>query len=108
MKFYDFIPQARNLEDTDLPRRHYLLRRIPPQLSTATYEEQQFAESPALPKAFAKAVIEVRDETPLLVDDMLSDSGLFGALSKALPAILYEFLRQSDRAASDGGKSEKS
>ncbi|TFB16433.1 type I restriction endonuclease subunit R [Microbacterium sp. 3H14] len=188
VKFYDFISQARNLEDTDLPRRHYFLRRILPQLSTATYEEpvdiskvqlteysiapgdsvklnleqgpgldpitaigsgaihekhrsaleeiigklnerfgdkygigavdltvnhimgklavdydlarqaevntpQQFAESPALPKAFAKAVIEVRDETPLLVDDMLSDSGLFAQLSKALPAMLYEFLK---------------
>lgn len=188
VKFYDFISQARNLEDTDLPRRHYFLRRILPQLSTATYEEpvdiskvqlteysiapgeavtlnleqgpgldpitaigsgaihekhrsaleeiigklndrfgdkyglgavdltvnhimgklavdydlarqadvntpQQFAESPALPKAFAKAVIEVRDETPLLVDDMLRDSGLFAELSKALPAMLYEFLK---------------
>ncbi|WP_285034974.1 DEAD/DEAH box helicase family protein [Plantibacter sp. ME-Dv--P-095] len=188
VKFYDFISQARNLEDTDLPRRHYFLRRILPQLSTASYEEpvdiskvqlteytiargeavklnlergpgldpitaigagaihekhrtaldeiigklndrfgdkygvgavdltmshimgklavdydltqqaernnrQQFAESPALPKAFAKAVIEVRDETPLLVDDMLSDSGLFAELSKALPAMLYEFLK---------------
>lgn len=188
VKFYDFISQARNLEDTDLPRRHYFLRRILPQLSTATYEEpvdiskvqlteysiapgeavklnleqgpgldpitaigsgaihekhrsaleeiigklnerfgdrygigavdltvnhimgklavdydlarqaevntpQQFAESPALPKAFAKAVIEVRDETPLLVDDMLSDSGLFAELSKALPAMLYEYLK---------------
>lgn len=188
VKFYDFISQARNLEDTDLPRRHYFLRRILPQLSTATYEEpvdiskiqlteysiapgesvklnleqgpgldpitaigsgaihekhrsaleeiigklndrfgdkyglgavdltvnhimgklavdydlarqaevntpQQFAESPALPKAFAKAVIQVRDETPLLVDDMLSDSGLFAELSKALPAMLYEFLK---------------
>lgn len=188
VKFYDFISQARNLEDTDLPRRHYFLRRILPQLSTATYEEpvdiskvqlteysiapgepvklnleqgpgldpitaigsgaihekhrsaleeiigklnerfgdkygigavdltvthimgklavdydlarqaevntpQQFAESPVLPKAFAKAVIEVRDETPLLVDDMLSDSGLFAELSKALPAMLYEFLK---------------
>lgn len=188
VKFYDFISQARNLEDTDLPRRHYFLRRILPQLSTATYEEpvdiskvqltayaiapgeavklslergpgldpitaigsgaihekhrtaleeiigklndrfgdkygigavdltmshimgklavdydltqqaerntqQQFAESPALPKAFAKAVIEVRDETPLLVDDMLSDSGLFAELSKALPAMLFEFLK---------------
>lgn len=187
IKFYDFISQARNLEDTDLPRRHYFLRRILPQLSTATNEEpidvskvqlagysitageavrlaleqgpglnpitavgsgaihekhrsaleeiisklndrfgdkygvgtvdltlnhivgklavdeelarqaevnspQQFAESPALPKAFAKAVIEVRDETPAFVDDVLGDSGLFSELSKALPAMLYEFL----------------
>ncbi|MBN8424719.1 type I restriction endonuclease subunit R [Microbacterium esteraromaticum] len=187
VKFYDFISQARNLEDTDLPRRHYFFRRILPQLVTATWEEpvdiskvklseysvtpgdavklnleqgkglepitaigsgaihekhrsaleeiigklnerfgdkygvgavdltvnhivgklavdydlarqaevntpQQFAESPALPKAFAKAVIEVRDETPMLVDDMLSDNGLFAELSKALPAMLYEFL----------------
>ncbi|WP_270413713.1 type I restriction endonuclease subunit R [Microbacterium maritypicum] len=191
VKFYDFISQARNLEDTDLPRRYYFLRRILPQLSTATYEEpvdiskvqlteysiapgeavklnleqgpgldpitaigsgaihekhrsaleeiigklnerfgdkyglgavdltvnhimgklavdydlarqaevntpQQFAESPALPKAFAKAVIEVRDETPLLVDDMLSDSGLFAELSKALPAMLYEYLKDKE------------
>ncbi len=54
---------------------------------------QQFAESPSAAEAFAKAVIEVRDETPLLVDDMLSDSGLFAELSKALPAMLYEFLK---------------
>ncbi|WP_262003764.1 type I restriction endonuclease subunit R [Microbacterium sp. Mcb102] len=197
VKFYDFISQARNLEDTDLPRRHYFLRRILPQLSTATYEEpvdisnvqlteysiaageavkltleqgpgldpitaigsgaihekhrsaleeiigklndrfgdkygvgavdltvnhimgklavdydlarqaevntpQQFAESPALPKAFAKAVIEVRDETPMLVDDMLSDGGLFAELSKALPAMLYEFLKKNgDQSVDD-------
>lgn len=44
-------------------------------------------------QAFANAVIEVRDETPLLVDDMLSDSGLFAELSTALPAMLYEFLK---------------
>ena len=31
--------QARNLEDTDLPRRHYFFRRILPQLSTATYDD---------------------------------------------------------------------
>lgn len=52
---------------------------------------QQFAESPALPKAFAKAVIEVRDETPLLVDDMLSDGGLFAELSKA-----YDYFGEAD------------
>jgi type I restriction enzyme R subunit len=193
VKFYDFISQARNLEDTDLPRRHYFFRRIYPQLSTATYEEpidisqvqlaglqitggeavqlrleqgeglppitavgsgaihdkhrsaleeivqklnerfgdkyapgavdftlnhivgrltldddlarqaevntpEQFAESPALPKAFAKAIVEVRDETPQIVDDMLGDSGLYAELSKALPAMLYEFLKtNSDR-----------
>ncbi|MDX2375668.1 DEAD/DEAH box helicase family protein [Microbacterium sp. LRZ72] len=188
VKFYDFISQARNLEDTDLPRRHYFFRRILPQLSTATYVEpvdishvqligynikagesaqlkleqgpgldpitaigsgaihekhrsalekiiqtlnerlgdkygvgviditmnhivgklaldydlatqaevntpQQFAESPALPKAFSKAVVEVRDETPAFIDDLLGDSGLFADLSKALPAMLYEYLK---------------
>ncbi|WP_409046901.1 type I restriction endonuclease subunit R [Microbacterium sp. HA-8] len=188
VKFYDFISQARNLEDTDFPRRHYFFRRILPQLSTATYVEpvditlvqlvgynisagesaqlkleqgqsldpiaaigsgaihekhrsaleeiiqtlnerlgdrygvgviditmnhivgklaldynlakqaevntpQQFAESPALPKAFTKAVVEVRDETPAFIDDLLEDSGLFGELSKALPAMLYEYLK---------------
>ena len=187
VKLYDFISQARNLEDTDLPRRHFFLRRILPQLHTSTYEEpvdisqvqlagytitageavklaleegvgldpitaigsggiherhrsaleeiigklndrfadtygpavprlmvnhimgelavdydlarqaevntpHQFAESPALPKAFAKAVVKVRDETPQFVDDMLSDSVLYAQLSKALPAMLYEFL----------------
>lgn len=191
VKFYDFISQARNLEDTDLPRRHYFLRRILPQLSTATYVEpvdisqvkltgykinpgesvklalgqgpgldpitaigsgaihekhrsaleeiiaklnerlgdkygvgviditmnhivgrlaldvelarqaevntpQQFAESPALPKAFQKAVVEVRDETPAFIDDLLSDGGLFSDLGKALPAMLYEYLKDKD------------
>jgi type I restriction enzyme R subunit len=189
VKFYDFISQARNLQDTDLPRRHYFFRRIYPRLNTATWEEpidisqvqlsglqitkgksvqlnleqgeglppimaigsgaihekhrsaleeiiaklndrfgdkygigaidftlnhivgkltidddlarqaevntpEQFAESPALPKAFAKAVVEVRDETPQIVDDMLGDSSLYAELSKALPAMLYEFLKE--------------
>lgn len=188
VKFYDFISQARNLEDTDLPRRAYFFRRILPQLSTATYEEpvdisqvqlagyritpgeavkltlepgpgldpitaigsgaihekhrsaleeiiqklnerlgdkysvgviditlnhivgklsldydlarqaevntpEQFAESPALPKAFEKAAVEARDETPALIDDLLSDTGLFTEISKALPAMLYEYLK---------------
>ncbi|WP_062287462.1 type I restriction endonuclease subunit R [Demequina phytophila] len=188
VKFYDFISQARNLEDTDLPRLHYFLRRILPQLSTATYEEpvdvsqvklsglsitkgeavrltleqgpgldpimaigsgavnekhrsaleeiiaklnerfgdkygpgvvdgtigsivvrlahdeklahqaevntaHQFAESPALPNAFAQAIMGVRDDTPQLVDDIFSNKDLFDLLSNALPAMLYEHLR---------------
>jgi len=190
VKFYDFISQARNLEDTDLPRRHYFLRRILPQLSTATYAEpidisqvqlvgykitageasalnleagpgldpitaigsgaihekhrskleeiidrinerlgdkygigvvehtlnhivgklardpdlarqaevntqQQFAESPALPKAFEKAIVEVREETPAFIDDLFAEGGLFAELGKALPAMLYEHLKQT-------------
>ncbi len=194
VKFYDFISQARNLEDTDLPRRHYFFRRILPQLSTATILEpvdisevtlvgykisagesvslkleqgpgldpitaigsgaihekhrsaleeiihklnerlgdkygvgvidlqmnhivgklaldvelanqaavnspQQFAESPALPKAFTKALLGVRDETPAFIDDLFNDSGLYAELGKALPAMLYEYLRGRDAAA---------
>ena len=53
---------------------------------------QQFAESPALPKAFARAVVRVRDDTPQFIDDMLTDSVLYSELSKALPAMLYEYL----------------
>jgi type I restriction enzyme R subunit len=193
VKFYDFISQARNLEDTDLPRRHYFFRRILPQLSTATFlepvdisdvslvgykisageavqlhleqgpgldpitaigsgaihekhrtaleeiiqklndrlgdkygvgvidlqmthiigklaldtdlrgqasvnTEQQFAESPALPKAFTKALLGVRDETPAFIDDLFTDSGLFGELGKALPAMLYEYLKKTSSA----------
>lgn len=193
VKFYDFISQARNLEDTDLPRRHYFFRRILPQLSTATILEpidisevsllgykisageaaklileqgpgldpitaigsgkihekhrsaleeiiqklnerlgdkygvgvldlqmnhiigklaldaelasqasvntaQQFAESPALPKAFTKALLGVRDETPAFIDDLFSDSGLFGELGKALPAMLFEYLKSPPKA----------
>lgn len=188
VKFYDFISQARNLEDTDLPRRHYFFRRILPQLSTATYAEpvdiskvslvgvqisagesvqlklgqgpgldpisaigsgavhekhrsaleeiiaklnerfgdkyapgavditlggilgrlaidvelvhqaevntpEQFAESPALAKAFSKAMLGTRDETPQIVDDVFGDIGLYQELSKALPAMLYEYLK---------------
>ncbi|WP_447946230.1 type I restriction endonuclease subunit R [Microbacterium lacticum] len=195
VKFYDFISQARNLEDTDLPRRHYFFRRILPQLSTATILEpvdisevtlvgykisagesvklnleqgpgldpitaigsgaihekhrsaleeiiqklnerlgdkygvgvidlqmnhivgklaldvelanqaavnspQQFAESPALPKAFTKALLGVRDETPAFIDDLFNDSGLYAELGKALPAMLYEYLK--DQGASRG------
>ena len=193
VKFYDFISQARNLEDTDLPRRHYFFRRILPQLSTATILEpvdisdvtlvgykisagesvklnleqgpgldpitaigsgaihekhrsaleeiiqklnerlgdkyglgvidlqmnhivgklaldvdlanqaavnspQQFAESPALPKAFQKALLGVRDETPAFIDDLFNDSGLFAELGKALPAMLYEYLKTQGTA----------
>jgi len=195
VKFYDFISQARNLEDTDLPRRHYFFRRILPQLSTATILEpvdisdvtlvgykisagesvklnleqgpgldpitaigsgaihekhrsaleeiiqklnerlgdkyglgvidlqmnhivgklaldvdlanqaavnspQQFAESPALPRAFQKALLGVRDETPAFIDDLFNDSGLFAELGKALPAMLYEYLK--DQGGSRG------
>ncbi|GAB3150661.1 DEAD/DEAH box helicase family protein [Microbacterium neimengense] len=195
VKFYGFISQARNLGDTDLPRRHYFFRRILPQLSTATILEpvdisdvtlvgykisagesvklnleqgpgldpitaigsgaihekhrsaleeiiqklnerlgdkyglgvidlqmnhivgklaldvdlasqaavnspQQFAESPALPKAFQKALLGVRDETPAFIDDLFNDSGLFAELGKALPAMLYEYLK--DQGASRG------
>ena len=195
VKFYDFISQTRNLEDTDLPRRHYFFRRILPQLSTATYAEpvdisqvqlagykitagesvkltleqgagldpitaigsgaihekhrsaleeivqklnerlgdkygvgviditmnhivgklaldvdlaqqaevntpQQFSESPALPKAFTKAVVEVRDETPAFIDDLLGDSGLYAELAKLLPAMLYEHFK--GKAAAGG------
>ncbi len=187
VKFYDFISQARNLEDTDLPRLHFFLRRILPQLGTATIEEpidisqvkltgytitegeavtltleqgpgldpitaigsgtihekhrsaleaiiaklnerfgdkygpgvvagtmssivvnlahdqtlahqaeantaHQFAESPALPRAFIDAVMGVRDRTPMLVDDIFEDQDLYSELSKALPAMLYEYL----------------
>ncbi|MBP1301441.1 type I restriction endonuclease subunit R [Curtobacterium sp. 1310] len=193
VKFYDFISQARNLEDTDLPRRHYFFRRILPQLSTATMLEpvdisdvslvgykisagdavklnleqgsaldpitaigsgaihekhrsaleeiieklnerlgdkygvgvidlqmnhiigklaldedlkgqasvntaQQFAESPALPKAFTKALLGVRDETPAFIDDLFTDSSLFGELGKALPAMLYEYMKNKPDA----------
>ncbi len=187
VKFYDFISQARNLDDTDLPRLHFFLRRILPQLGTAVIEEpidisqvkltgytitqgdavkltleqgpgldpftaigsgtihekhrsaleaiiaklnerfgdkygpgvvagtmssivvnlahdqtlahqaeantaQQFAESPALPHAFIDAVMGVRDHTPMLVDDIFNDQDLYAELSKALPAMLYEYL----------------
>ena len=187
VKFYDFISQARNLEDTDLPRLHFFLRRTLPRLSTATIEDpvdisqvkltgytiakgdsvkltltqgpgldpitaigsgtihekhrsaleeiiaklnerfgdkygpgvvagtmsnivvhlahdetlanqarvntaQQFSESPALPKAFIDAVMGVRDQTPQLVYDLFNDPDLYGELSKALPAMLYEHL----------------
>jgi type I restriction enzyme R subunit len=191
VKFYDFISQARNLEDTDLPRRHYFFRRILPQLSTATILEpvdisdvslvgykisageavklnleqgsgldpitaigsgaihekhrsaleeiieklnerlgdkygvgvidlqmnhivgklaldsdlagqalvntaQQFAESPALPKAFTKALLRLRQETPDFIDDLFGDPSLQGELGRALPAMLYEFLRRGE------------
>lgn len=193
VKFYDFISQARNLEDTDLPRRHYFFRRILPQLSTATILEpvdisdvtlvgykisagesvklnleqgpgldpitaigsgaihekhrsaleeiiqklnerlgdkyglgvidlqmnhivgklaldvdlanqaavnspQQFAESPTLPRAFQKALLGLRDETPAFIDDLFNDSGLFAELGKALPAMLYEYLKTQGTA----------
>ena len=59
--------------------------------------EQQFGESPALPKAFADAVIGVRDDTPQFVGDILGDTGLFNELAKALPAMLYEYFRASTK-----------
>jgi len=189
VKFYDFISQARNLGDTDLPRRHYFYRRIHPQLSTATYAEpvdvsqvslaeytitagleaklgldtalaldpitalgsgviherhrtrldeiiqmlnerfggsysigaldmtvthimgvlsrdedlilqaevntpEQFAESPVLPNAFIKAAVSVQEETPQVVDALLSDQGILDLIAKAFPAMLYEYLKE--------------
>lgn len=61
---------------------------------------QQFAESPGLPEAFQKAVVEVRDETPAFVDDLLGDRGLFAELGKALPAMLYEYCKGSSASSS--------
>ena len=66
----------------------------------AVNSPQQFAESPALPKAFQKALLGVRDETPAFIDDLFNDSGLFAELGKALPAMLYEYLK--DQGASRG------
>ena len=63
---------------------------------------QQFADSPALPKAFTKAVVEVREETPAFIDDLLGDSGLFAELGKALPAMLYEYLKARSARAGSG------
>ena len=188
VKFYDFISQARNLEDTDLPRRHYFFRRILPQLSTESYSEpvdisqvqlvgykisageavklnleqgpgldpitaigsgaihekhrsaleeiirkindrlgdkygvgvvdlhmshvvgrlaldpelatqaavnspQQFADSPALPKAFERVLLGIHDETPAFVGDLFGETTLYAEISKALPAMLYEYLK---------------
>jgi type I restriction enzyme R subunit len=53
----------------------------------------QFAESPVLPAAFIKAVVDVRDETPQVIDDLLGDSSLLDELSRALPSMLYEYLK---------------
>ena len=53
----------------------------------------QFADSPALPKAFNQAMIDVRQETPQIVDDIFGDSDLHSLLSKALPGMLYEYLK---------------
>ncbi len=65
----------------------------------AVNSPQQFAESPALPKAFTKALLRVRDETPAFIDDLFNDSGWFAGLGKVLPAMLYEYLRSRDAAA---------
>lgn len=192
VKFYDFISQARNLEDTGLPRRHYFFRRILPQLRTATVDEpidisqvelrsyriskgetvkltleqgpgldpitaigsgavhekhrdelqkiidklneryggkhppgavdytfnnvlmrlsrdeelaeqaqhntsHQFEESPALPRAFARAMMRARSETPQIIDDVLGDSEIFAELARAIPAMLYETFRKNGR-----------
>lgn len=56
---------------------------------------QHFVESPTLRKVVATAVIEVRDETPLFVEDVLSYRGLFAGLSKGLPTMLDEFLKSA-------------
>ena len=54
----------------------------------------QFADSPALPTAFNQAMIDVRHETPQIVDDIFGDPDLHSLLSKALPAMLYEYLKK--------------
>ena len=37
----------------------------------------------------------VREETPAIVDDFLGDSGIYAELSRALPAMLYEYLKNN-------------
>ena len=45
-----------------------------------------------------EALLGVRDETPAFIDDLFSDSGLFAELGKALPAMLYEYLKDQGAA----------
>ena len=47
--------------------------------------------------AVGEAVVGVRDDTPQFVDDILGDTGLFNELAKALPAMLYEYFRDSTK-----------
>jgi type I restriction enzyme R subunit len=54
---------------------------------------KQFADSPALPKAFNQAMLDVRHETPQIVDDIFSDAELHTLLAKSLPRMLYEYLK---------------
>lgn len=55
---------------------------------------EQFEESPIIQTAFVKAAVSVQDETPQVVDDILSDQGVYDELSKALPVMLYEYLKE--------------
>ena len=54
------------------------------------------------PRTDSRLLLGVRDETPAFIDDLFNDSGLFAELGKALPAMLYEYLKSSRVPANDG------
>ena len=46
----------------------------------------------ALPKAFMDAVMSVGETTPQIIYDICNAEDLFADLSRALPAMVYEYL----------------
>ena len=57
---------------------------------------QQFAESPDIEHRFANALMEVREETPQIINEIVSDADIFRMLSRELPTMLYELLRNAN------------
>ncbi|HWU31331.1 MAG TPA: type I restriction endonuclease subunit R, partial [Marmoricola sp.] len=55
---------------------------------------EQFGESPIIQTSFVKAAVSVQEETPQVIDDILGDQSVYDELSKALPLMLYEYLKE--------------
>lgn len=65
---------------------------------------EQFADSPALPKAFDRAVLNVASETPQIINDMFSDQALYADLARMLPVMVYEYLQSKSAKAIPAGQ----
>jgi type I restriction enzyme R subunit len=63
-------------------------------MQAAVNTPEQFADSPIIQKAFLRAVVGVQEEVPKVVDELLGDQAVYDELSKALPVMLHEYLKQ--------------
>lgn len=57
--------------------------------------ESQFAESTFLGTAFVTAMLSAREETPAVIDRILSNEQVMSMLSTKLPAMMWEYLNKA-------------